>query len=98
MHKKGSAPKKLRHKYFIYEEVKQTAFEPQTPMEVVLTTFVDGLGNVGDKVLVKPNYAYNNLLLPGLAVYATPENEEKYKSQGSNLTQVHYSSQNAKMV
>lgn len=78
--------------------MKQTAIEPQTPIEVVLTTFVNGLGNVGDKVSVKPNYAYNNLLLPGLAVYATPENEEKYKSQVSDSSQVHYSSQHAKMV
>lgn len=45
-----------------------------------MTTYVKGLGNLGDKVSVKPHYAYNELLLPGLAVYATPENEEKFKS------------------
>nr|CAD7205505.1 unnamed protein product [Timema douglasi] len=47
-------------------------------MEIILTDYVSGLGARGDKVSVKPNFAYNNLLLPGLAVYSTPENSEKY--------------------
>jgi ribosomal protein L9 len=35
-----------------------------------------GLGKRGDKVSVKRHYGYNSLLLPKLAVYATPENEK----------------------
>lgn len=48
-------------------------------IQVILTAFVDGLGNKGDLVSVRPLYAYNKLLLPGLAVYDTPENQLKYK-------------------
>jgi large subunit ribosomal protein L9 len=39
-----------------------------------------GLGKRGDEVSVRPNFAYNKLLLPGLAVYPTPENKTKYLS------------------
>lgn len=47
-------------------------------MELVLTSFVEGIGRKGDVVSVKPNVAYQKLLLPGFAAYATPENIEKY--------------------
>lgn len=36
-------------------------------------------GDIGDIVALKPNNAYKNFLLPGLAMYDTPENREKYK-------------------
>lgn len=52
-------------------------------MEVILKSYVEGLGNAGDKVSVKPNYAYNKLLLPGLAIYASPRNIEKYFNESS---------------
>lgn len=61
-------------------------------MEVILTAFVDGLGNKGDIVSVRPNMAYNKLLLPGLAVYKTPENMAKYKSHETNETEEKHSS------
>lgn len=38
-----------------------------------------GVGNVGDLVKMRPLKAYKELLLPGLAVYATQENMIKYK-------------------
>jgi len=44
-----------------------------------------GLGHKGEQVSVKPTYAYDNLLLPKLAVYASPENIENMKN---NLYQV----------
>lgn len=47
-------------------------------MEVLLTAFVDGIGDKGDIVSLHRNFAYNKLLLPGLAVYKTPENLLKY--------------------
>lgn len=61
-------------------------------MEVILTAFVDSIGNKGDIVSVRPNFAYNKLLLPGLAVYKTPENIAKYKSDEMNKTEKLHSS------
>lgn len=39
-----------------------------------------GLGHQGEQVSVRPAYAYENLLLPQLAVYASPENLEAMKN------------------
>lgn len=74
----------MKRRNYIYELVKNTDIEKQPNIEVILTSYVDGLGNEGDKVSVAPNYAYNKLLLPGLAIYSTPENIEKYWNKGSN--------------
>lgn len=68
----------MRRKNYIYELVKNTETEKHPEIEVILQSYIEGLGNIGDKVSVKPNYAYNKLLLPGLAVYASPENVKKY--------------------
>ena len=46
---------------------------------MILTNYVPGTGNAGDRIKMMPNNAYNKFLLPGLAVYASPENIEKYK-------------------
>nr|CAD7407565.1 unnamed protein product [Timema cristinae] len=78
LHKKGKPQQKLRARHFIYELVEDTNTRKHNKMEIILTDYVSGLGARGDKVSVKPNFAYNNLLLPGLAVYSTPENSEKY--------------------
>lgn len=39
-----------------------------------------GIGHEGEKVSVRPSYAYEHLLLPKLAVYASPENVENFKN------------------
>lgn len=39
-----------------------------------------GVGQQGEQVSVKPTYAYENLILPKLAVYASPENLESMKN------------------
>lgn len=52
--------------------------EKQKKIEFILTDFVKGLGIRGDVVSLKPNYAYNRLILNDLAVYKTPENLIKY--------------------
>ncbi|CAG9773923.1 unnamed protein product [Ceutorhynchus assimilis] len=96
LHKKGDVPKPLRSRHYIYELVEDTAIQKQEDIKVILTTSVEGLGNFGETVSVKPRYAYNHLLLPGLAVYATPENVEKYKEYAIDATKVQkYSSPNA---
>lgn len=45
---------------------------------------MEGLGFSGDIVTVRPNVAYNKLILPGQGVYDTEENREKYNV---NLTE-----------
>ncbi|CAG9837398.1 unnamed protein product [Diabrotica balteata] len=95
LNKKGHPKKPLRSKHYVYEVVRNTHHEPQSNIEVVLTSVVEGLGNVGDKVSLKVNKAYNNLLLTGLAVYPTPENEAKYKSAGQSKDLLKYSSPSA---
>jgi large subunit ribosomal protein L9 len=79
-HKKNQKPRKLRGKHFNYVLVEDTNIKKQPDLKVILTQFVEGVGKKGDIVALRPNYVYKNLLLPGLAVYHTPENLEKYKS------------------
>lgn len=58
--------------------VEDTTVRKRPNLDVVLTAFVDGIGDKGDVVSLKQHFAYNKLLLPGLAVYKTPENLVKY--------------------
>lgn len=78
--KKGRDPssKKMRARHFIYDLVEDTDVRKKKDLEVMLTDFVAGVGNRGDRITMKENAAYNKLLLPGLAVYASPENVEKF--------------------
>lgn len=39
-----------------------------------------GLGHQGELVSVRPTYAYDQLLLPKLAIYASPDNLERMKN------------------
>ncbi|CAH1967670.1 unnamed protein product [Acanthoscelides obtectus] len=95
LHKQGRKPKTLRSRHYIYELVKDTDVEKQADIDVILTSYVEGLGNAGDKVSVRPTFAYNKLLLPGLAVYASPENVEKYSNLTNDSEKIRYSSKNA---
>lgn len=54
-------------------------------MEVILLTKVDNLGNLGDKVTVKPGYGRNYLLPQGLAKPATPENIAELEARRAEL-------------
>ncbi|KAH1005373.1 39S ribosomal protein L9, mitochondrial [Dendroctonus ponderosae] len=99
LHRKGATPKNLLAKHYVYELIRDTNTVKKPDIEVVLTAFVDGVGNLGDKVTVRPLFGYNNLLLPGLAVYATPENIIKYKRETDESSQkVRYSSSNALLM
>lgn len=88
----GSRPPRLVARHFIYELIKDTNLEKKKPIEVILTTFVDGYGNPGKRVSVPPFVAYNKLLLPGFAVYPTPENIEKYCNKGRDMNELYCSS------
>lgn len=88
----------MKYKHYVYDFVKDTNIEKQPNIDVLLTSYVDGVGNPGDKVSVSQNYGYNELLLPKLAVYATPENLEKYKNIIDRTDVVKYSSPQAHIV
>lgn len=92
LHKKGAVHRKLKSRQFIYELVEDTNAKRKPDMEVILTAFVDGLGQKGSIVSVRPNYAYNKLLLTGLAVYKTPENIAKYQNDDTSNTEELHSS------
>uniref|UniRef100_A0A1L8DRF5 Large ribosomal subunit protein bL9m n=1 Tax=Nyssomyia neivai TaxID=330878 RepID=A0A1L8DRF5_9DIPT len=90
--KKNEPPKAFRKKHYVYDLVENTETQKVQEIEVVLTTFVDGLGQKGDVVSLKPRYAHNMLLLPGLAVYKTDKNVEKYKKDDDGQEAVKHSS------
>ncbi|HXW60503.1 MAG TPA: 50S ribosomal protein L9 [Myxococcota bacterium] len=50
-------------------------------MEVILTEKRRHLGNLGDKVKVKPGFARNFLIPQGKAVYATKENVAMFEAK-----------------
>ncbi|XP_012275793.1 39S ribosomal protein L9, mitochondrial [Orussus abietinus] len=79
LHKKDKIPERLRARHFVYELIENTDLRKSKPIDIILKQYVKGVGQKGELITMKPNIAYNELLLPGLAVYATPENLEKYK-------------------
>ncbi|PLX83645.1 MAG: 50S ribosomal protein L9 [Desulfuromonas sp.] len=50
-------------------------------MDIILTENVDGLGNIGDQVKVKPGYARNYLVPRGFAVAADSRNLKEMEHQ-----------------
>ncbi|GJQ79219.1 hypothetical protein Trydic_g5464 [Trypoxylus dichotomus] len=96
LHKKGGSSKRLKSKHYVYDLVQDTDTVRQPNIDIILTEFIKAVGNKGEKISMKPNFAYNQLLLPGLGVYATPENLEKYKEESTSKIQ--YSSRSAQMM
>ncbi|XP_034938440.1 39S ribosomal protein L9, mitochondrial [Chelonus insularis] len=66
--------------------------ENQKPIDLILTSFVEEVGDVGDRISVLSYEAYDKYLVPGLAVYATPENIKKYSDLTETKSKVEYSS------
>ncbi|XP_055325461.1 39S ribosomal protein L9, mitochondrial [Sitodiplosis mosellana] len=79
--KKGHPARKLKSRHFVYDLIEDGNIIKKPDIGVILTEYVDGLGYQGDLVTVRPNMAYNKLLLTGLAVYDTPENRAKYNTE-----------------
>ncbi|XP_028159601.1 large ribosomal subunit protein bL9m [Ostrinia nubilalis] len=80
-HKQGGKVPKMRARHFIYDLVQDTNTLKKPDMTVILKDFVDGVGKAGDLITLRSAIAYRDYLLPGLAVYASPDNIEKYKSE-----------------
>lgn len=92
MHKVGGKPKRLKQRHYIYDLVKNTDIEKKPQIQMILTQYVEGLGDRGDKVSMSPLRAYNKLLLTGLGVYLTPENIKKYDVENDNRGTTSFSS------
>ncbi|KAK1132945.1 hypothetical protein K0M31_014312 [Melipona bicolor] len=78
LYKKHQRFPRMTHKHFIYEYVENTNRRKQKKIDLVLLENVKNVGEKGEKVSVTSQRAYESLILPKLAVYATPENLKKY--------------------
>lgn len=78
MHRKNQRHAKLRGRHFNYDLIEDTNVKKRESVEVLLTEYVEGVGRKGEVVTVTPHFAYNKLLLPGLATYVTEANVAKY--------------------
>lgn len=76
MHPNSRKPPRLKSVHYLYDVIqdRRSLRKEQQDIQVILVKYVEGLGKAGDIVTVNPNVAYNNLLLPKLAIYASPEN------------------------
>ena len=54
-------------------------------MEVILLQKIANLGDIGDRVKVKPGFGRNYLLPGGKATLATPENIQQFESRRAEL-------------
>ena len=57
-------------------------------MEVILLEKIENLGDLGDKVNVKPGYARNYLIPKSKAKYATEENLKEFEEQKAELEKI----------
>ncbi|KAG6449983.1 hypothetical protein O3G_MSEX006331 [Manduca sexta] len=69
----------MRGRHFVYDLVEDTNIVKKSDIKIILTQFVQGAGTTGDILSLRPYKAYQDFLLPGFAVYASPENMAKYK-------------------
>ncbi|XP_015185013.1 PREDICTED: 39S ribosomal protein L9, mitochondrial [Polistes dominula] len=76
--KKGGKRKPLKSRHFIYDLVKHVDTSKHEPIQLILTSDIKKIGVKGQIVSLKPEKAYNDVLLPKLGVYANEENIQKY--------------------
>nr|BAH71425.1 ACYPI000891 [Acyrthosiphon pisum] len=81
LQKKNSKHKPiLKGRHFVYDIVENPERMKKEKIDVILTQYVEGLGHQGELVSVRPTYAYDQLILPKLAIYASPDNLEHMKN------------------
>lgn len=98
LYKKNQRHSKLRGRHFNYELIVDTNVVKKPNIEVILTSYVEGIGRKGDVVSVTPTFGYDKLLLPGLATYVTPAAVEKYTQPANAEDEEKHSSQFAQRV
>ncbi|XP_040268572.1 39S ribosomal protein L9, mitochondrial [Bufo bufo] len=79
--KEGEEPYLHPRRHRIYRVLEDTKHSAKEKMELILTQNVHRLGSLGDTVLVDKRRGRNKLLAQGLAVYASPENKEKFEEE-----------------
>ena len=57
-------------------------------MEVILLTKIDNLGDLGEKVKVRPGYARNFLIPSGKAKFATAKNLAEFETRRAELENI----------
>ena len=57
-------------------------------MEVILLAKIDNLGDLGEKVKVRPGYARNYLVPSGKAKFATKENVAEFEARRAELEKI----------
>ena len=75
----------------MYEMVDFEGHKIQPDINVLLTTSVEGIGEKGDVVSMRPNAAYNKVLLPGFGTYSqikADETKERLVSETFNAKRV----------
>jgi large subunit ribosomal protein L9 len=60
-------------------------FSWSSVMEVILLERVENLGNLGDRVSIKPGYGRNYLIPQGKAAEATPKNIARFEARRAEL-------------
>ncbi|MGH0186763.1 UNVERIFIED_CONTAM: hypothetical protein FKN15_022135 [Acipenser sinensis] len=77
----GREPKLHPRRHRVYRLVEDSKHSPREKLELILTQTVAKLGGRGDTVFVKKSLGRNKLLPEGLAVYASPENKQRFEEE-----------------
>lgn len=92
INKKGTTfPKKLRRRDFVYEIVAKPSLKDLPNINLILTKYAPGFGERGTFLTIDQITGYQKLLLPGFAVYASPDEIQKFSKEGKSA-QTHSSS------
>jgi len=71
--------------FHVYDTVRATHEEPRPDINVILTKYVEGYGDLGDSIMVPSGDARNYLIPAQLAVYDTPENRQRMLAVRTDL-------------
>ncbi|MGH0145705.1 UNVERIFIED_CONTAM: hypothetical protein FKN15_041325 [Acipenser sinensis] len=77
----GREPKLHPRRHRVYRLVEDSKHSPREKLELILTQTVAKLGGRGNTVFVKKSLGRNKLLPEGLAVYASPENKQRFEEE-----------------
>lgn len=81
----------MKGRHYVYEMVDYKSHEIQPDINVLLTSSVEGIGDKGEVVSMRPNKAYNKVLLPGFGTYSdikVDETKERLVSETFNAKRV----------
>lgn len=90
---KDTEIKKIKKQERVYIVEDNTAACPAGNMKVLLTQDIDGVGGQGEVVTVQKAIARNKLLPLGIAVYNSPENQQRYCTNKKDHELVNFTTQ-----